>query len=184
MGNTSATGGYLSPAVVSPPLEDEEIDKLLQGMVKGITGLAGDLVRPRWQPNPPKQPEPSVNWCAIGVTVTEPDAGPSIEHDGTGDGQDNLQRHEDIELACTFYGPLGKSYAALLRDGLSIPQNTAVLRAQGMGLIECGAARSVPELVNQQWIKRYDMPVKLRRQVKRSYPVLNLLSADPQLISD
>jgi len=38
--------------------------------------------------------------------------------------------------------------------------------------------------VNQQWIKRYDIGVVLRRQVKRSYGILNILSANPTLISD
>jgi len=184
MGNTSATGGYLGPAVVSPPLEDSDLDAVFQGLVAGITGLDGSLVRPRWQPTSPKQPEPSINWCAIGVTVINPDAGAYIEHSPTGDGSDNMQRHEDIDLACTFYGPLGATFAAMLRDGLSIPQNLDFLRLQGMGYIECGLARAFPELFNQQWIKRFDITARFRRQVKRTYGVLNILSADPILISD
>jgi len=182
MANDSSTGGYLPPAGTPAPAEDTALDALLQLVVVGITGLPGNMVRPRWQPNPPKQPEPSVNWCAIGVTVITPDAGPYIEHVAT--DQDNLQRHETIEMACTFYGPQAGTNAALLRDGLSVPQNTETLQLNGMGFVECAGFRAVPELVNQQWIKRYDISVVLRRQVKRSYGILNILSANPTLVSD
>lgn len=184
MANTSATGGYLSPTVVSPPAEDADLDAVFQPLVSGVTGIDGTLVRPRWQTNTPKQPESSVNWCAMGVTIIRPDAGPYIEHIGAGNGQDNMQRHEEINVACTFYGPLAGANAALLRDGLSIPQNTDLLRLQGIGLIDCDEVRAVPELVNQQWIRRFDVAARFRRQVKRSYPVLNILSAPVTLISD
>jgi len=184
MGNTSATGGYLSPTVVSPPLEDADLDALLQPVVIGITGLPGNMVRPRWQPGNPKQPEPSVNWCAIGVTVIKPDAGAYIEHVGAGSGQDNMQRHEEIELACTFYGPLAGTYAAMLRDGLSIPQNLDLLQLQAVGLIDCTDARAIPELVNQQWVRRFDITARFRRQVKRSYGILNILSANGTILDD
>ena len=33
------------------------------------------------------------------------------------------------------------------------------------------------ELVNQQWIRQFDMTLHFTRRVTRSYPVLNLLSA-------
>ncbi|MFT2520511.1 hypothetical protein ACMWQB_30330, partial [Escherichia coli] len=64
--NTSATGGYLVPAVASPPLDDDDLDNLLHDMIAGISGLPRAMVRPRWQPTVPKQPEPGVNWCAFG----------------------------------------------------------------------------------------------------------------------
>src|SRR4051812_9766277 len=55
--NDSSTGGYLSPVVASSALQDAALDALLQQMVAGITGLPGNMVRPRWQPVTPKQPE-------------------------------------------------------------------------------------------------------------------------------
>lgn len=184
MSNTSASGGYISPAVPSPPLAGDDLDAEFQKAVRGITGLPGQFVRPRWQPNPPKQPEPNVDWCAIGVTMVMADAGPYIEHIGAGDGQDQYQRHEDIELACTFYGPNGQRNALTLRDGLGIPQNIEALNSAGLAFVDAGEIRQVPELVNQQWIKRHDMALRFRRQVKRTYGVLNVLSADPVLVSD
>ncbi len=184
MPNTSATGGYLAPVAASPPLEDADLDAQFQQAVAGITGLPGQNVRPRWQPTNPKQPEPSVNWCAIGVMDITPDAGPYLKHIGAGQGQDDLNRHEQIELACTFYGPQAQRYAAALRDGLALPQNIEALNQVGIAFVECQPFRPVPELVNQQWIRRYDMALTFRRQVKRTYGVLNVLSADAVLISD
>ncbi|MNJ82492.1 hypothetical protein D3C77_819390 [compost metagenome] len=40
----------------------------------------------------------------------------------------------------------------------------------------------VPELVNQQWVRRYDISIQMRRQVVRVYPVLNILSAEPTIV--
>ncbi|USE78838.1 hypothetical protein [Cupriavidus gilardii] len=184
MANDSSTGGYLSPAVASPPLEDDALDDLLHDLVAGVTGLPGDMVRPRWQPTVPKQPEPSVNWCAIGVTVQTNDASPAIQHDPTGDGSDVYQRHQDIELLCTFYGPAAKGYAQMLVDGLAIPQNSEQLGLNDMKFVSAGTIRAAPDLVNQQWVRRYDVTVALRRKITRTYPVLNLLSAQVKTETD
>lgn len=184
MGNTSATGGYLTPADPALPQEDAELDALFQKAVVGITGLQGKYVRPLWQPNPPKQPEPSVSWAAISVTQIIPDASPFIEHDPTGQGSENLTRHEDIEVFCTFYGPQAQRNAALLRDGVGLPQNIEALASQQIKFVDAGEVRPAPDLVNQQWVKRYDLKLRFRRKVTRSYGVLNIVSANPILISD
>lgn len=184
MPNTSATGGYLPPSVASPPLEGDALDAEFQKAVVGITGLPGAMVRPRWQPGNPKQPEPGVDWCAIGVTLQTPDATPHIQHDPAGNGLDRLKRHEAINVLCTFYGPNGMRYAATLRDGLQMPQNLEALALVNIGLNNAGDITAVPELINQQWVKRYDIPLTFSRQVVREYGVLNVLSANPILISD
>ncbi|WP_288074671.1 hypothetical protein [Pseudomonas sp.] len=178
MANTSATGGYLAPG--GPPLPaDIGLEDILQPMVAGITGLAGQYVRPRWQPKPPKQPEPSVDWCAIGVTSTTNDANPAIEHDGTGDGEDRYQRHQQIDVLASFYGPNAQGYGQRLSDGIYLPQNGEAIRQSGMVFVEAGELIAVPELVNQQWIRRYDLRIRLRRKIERTYQVLNILSAAP-----
>lgn len=184
MPNDSSTGGFLAPLPTPAPIEDAALDAALQVAVAGITGISGSLVRPRWQPGSPKQPEPGVNWCAIGVTTITPDAGPFIRHVGTGSGNDNYARHEELELACSFYGPAAGTNAALLRDGLGIPQNLETLSAAGLAFIDCSDAVAMPELFNQQWIKRVDLTVTFRRQVQRTFAIRNILSADPILISD
>jgi len=184
MANTSATGGYLSPSVLTPPLEDDALDAEFQKAVAGITGLAGAMVRPRWQPGNPKQPEATTDWCAIGIATQTPDATPHIQHTGAGNGKDTLKRHEAIKLLCTFYGPNSKRNAATMRDGIQMPQNMDLLALVNIGLVNVGEIQAVPELVNQQWIKRYDLPLMFNRQIVRDYSVLNILSADPILISD
>ncbi|KAF1069151.1 MAG: hypothetical protein GAK45_01172 [Pseudomonas citronellolis] len=182
MANTSATGGYLAPEGTPTPA-DEALEDILQPMVAGITGLPGKFVRPRWQPGTPKQPEPDVDWCAIGVMQTKQDANPAIEHDGSGDGEDKYQRHQDLILLATFYGPSAQGYGQRLSDGISIPQNREALKALNMDFVEAGELIAATDLVNQQWVRRYDLRIRLRRKIERTYPVLNILSADTPVIT-
>ncbi|KWC56568.1 LIC_12616 family protein [Burkholderia ubonensis] len=180
----SSTGGYLAPADDVPLVEDDELDDLVHDLIAGVTALPGDLVRPRWQPTVPKQPEPSVDWCAFGVQEQEPDAGPAIQHDSAGDGHDTYIRHQDIDVPCTFYGPRAKGYAQRLADGLAIPQNREQLQLLDMAFVGVGTIRAAPDLVNQQWVRRYDMTVTLRRKITRTYAVLNLKSATVATTTD
>ncbi|MBN3822350.1 hypothetical protein G3O00_01800 [Burkholderia sp. Ac-20384] len=180
----SSTGGYLAPSVDAPPAEDDALDDLVHDLIAGITALPPDLVRPRWQPTVPKQPEPGTDWCAFGVQEQEPDAGPAIQHDGTGDGSDTYVRHQDLDVMCTFYGPRAKGYAQRIADGLAIPQNREQLQLQDMAFVGVGPIRAAPDLVNQQWVRSYDMTVKLRRKITRTYAVLNLKSATVATTTD
>lgn len=50
--NNSATGGYLSPLDIPEPEEDTALEDVLQRWLVGITRLAGERIRPRWQPTP------------------------------------------------------------------------------------------------------------------------------------
>lgn len=177
MANDSSTGGFLSPAVASPPPEDAALDAIFQQMIVGITGLPGNMVRPRWQATVPKQPDPTVNWCALGITVQDPDDGPAIIHNGSGNGSDTYIRHEQIDVLASFYGPAAKQYAHQLSDGLAVPQNLEQLKAQDMNSIDTGAIRAAPDLFNEQWIRRYDLTLTFRRKITRTYAVLNILTA-------
>lgn len=181
MTNTSATGGYLSPSGQQPE-GDKDLELILQAAIAGISGIQGDLVRRRW--SNAKQPEASVNWCSFCVTDVTPDAGPAITHDGAGEGADNYARHETIAVLCIFYGPAGMANAARLRDGLAFPQNIESLRTRGMAFVETSPVLSIPELVNQQWVRRYDLHIELRRKVERVYPILNITSASVDLTTD
>lgn len=185
MANSSATGGYLAPAGVTPPLQDLDLDLVFQGFVKGITGLPGALVRPRWQPTVPQTPETNVDWCAVGVTPrTRSLDYPAIQHDPTGDGHDRFTRHQELEVLATFYGPNAMRYADLLRDGAYMPQNGEQIGQHGIAFVEAGDAIAAPELVNQRWLKRYDLSLRFRRVIRRDYAVLNLLGADAAIQSD
>lgn len=178
MGNTSATGGFVRPAASPAPLEDTDLEDFLQAMVVGITGLPDDLVRPRWQEEPPDQPDIDTDWAAIGVTETDPDTFAATVHYP---GYDELRRHEILNILVSFYGPHSNSYAELLRDGLQIAQNREVLTNNGMGLVETGDVTRVPSLVKQRWQQRADLPMRIRRQVKRQYPILDLVAAEVDL---
>ncbi|MGK2829242.1 phage neck terminator protein [Ralstonia pseudosolanacearum] len=177
----SSTGGYLSPAVATPPLEDAALDAVFQQLIVGVTGLPGAMVRPRWQSTVPKQPEPSVNWCALGISAQPLDAGPAIVHNPSGAGADTYIRHQTIDVLATFYGPNSMQYAQVLLDGLAIPQNLEQLRVNDMQSVSEGDMRAAPEMFNEQWIRRYDVTLVFRRKITRTYPVLNVMSADVTL---
>lgn len=180
MPNDSASGGFLAPSS-PPPAEDVDLEDIILPVIAGITGLDIDTaVLPRWQPDPPAQPSPSTNWCAFGVTRSQGDVTAAVIHDGSGDGglgTSTEQRHETLEVMASFYGPAAQGYASLLRDGFGIAQNREALFLAGMGLIECSDITAAPALVNQNWVRRYDLTIRLRRRVDRTYPVRNLLSA-------
>lgn len=182
--NDSSTGGYLAPAVDTPPDEDDALDDLVHDLVAGITALPPDLVRPRWQPVVAKQPEPGVNWCAFGIQTQTPDASPAIVHNGANEGSDTYIRHQDLDVLCTFYGPAAKGYAQRLADGLALPQNREQLQLLDMAFVNVSEIRAASDLVNQQWVRRYDMTVKLRRKVTRTYAVLNLKSVQASTTTD
>lgn len=171
-----------TPAI---PQEDSALDALFQSTVASITGLNGSLVRPRWQPIPPVQPEPATDWCAIGVMVSSPDAGPYITPVPLPDpGTVSLIRHEQIELLASFFGPNAKKFAGVLRDGLSVPQFMEPLAGAFIGLVGCGPLRALPYMANEQWVHRIDMSLTFRRKVTRVYPIPVIATADIHLFDD
>lgn len=182
MANTSATGGYLMPTTPSPAY-DQPLDLQLQRVVVGITGMDGTLVRPRWQPRPPQQPDQSVDWCAIGIVRVGAAYGHHTRHVPDGDGSDETEAYEDLELLASFYGPGCAGMAALLRDGLWVPQNREALRAGGLALTSADTVTLLGEYVTTEWRRRADLPIFLTRVVSRSYPILNLLEAQGSITS-
>jgi hypothetical protein len=182
----SRTAGYLGPDSSPAPLEDDAFDAVLQNIVVGITGLGSNLVFPRWQPEPSIHPPFGTDWAAIGVISTQSDWQPSVIHVDSNsthpDGFDVFQRMEVDTLLCSFYGPNAGKNAAFLRDGLFIDQNVAELRKNSIGLVEIRDLATVPELFRNRWLNRIDMEVVLRREIRRNYPVLNLLQAHGQIL--
>ncbi|MBB3808755.1 phage neck terminator protein [Pseudochelatococcus contaminans] len=181
---TSATGGYLTPASKPSPLEDDDLEDFLQEMVAGITGLSATMVRPRWQPIPPKQPSSETDWAAVGIVHREPDDNAVQIHNSAGEGSTTLSRHEVVSVTASFYGPNSHRYAGILRDGLSIAQNREPLQLRDMGLVDVGAVVSVPSLVQQRWIRGADLTIRVRREITREYAILNLNSAQGAINGD
>jgi hypothetical protein len=169
---------YLLP--LTSPLDDDALADFIGSIIRGITGLSAGLARPRWQPNPPKQPDNSVNWCAFGITAQTPDADPyqALAIDGSVTTQ---TRYESLSVLCSWYGPNASSMAGKLRDGLDVAQNREAMRAQGLALQSMSGQTRVPELINDVWFDRVDITINLQRQVSRQYGTLSLLSASGEL---
>lgn len=204
MTNDSSTGGYLapSPPPAPQPLEDDALDNFLQQVVVQLTGIPGQKVFPRWQENQPNIPPLGVNWASIGVTEQDTSSqGFAYEaHDPVllnpfpplptpaptppPNGYDIQIQHELLEILCSFYGPAARTNAALVRDGLQVAQNREALQLAGMAFVGSGKITAVPSLVNSQWYSRYDMPITIRREIVRNYPILDLVSLQVTLRSD
>jgi hypothetical protein len=182
--NTSLTGGYLAPEATPAPLEGQELLRFLQQYVVGITGLDGELVRPRWQPEPPNIPNAGVAWAAIGVSMRVADTFPfvgSVDRP-VGLGSVQMQNHEVLSMLCSFYdlgaAGLADSYASRLRDGVQIAQNREPLFNAGMGLVDVSDMIPVPVLLKMRWLYRVDLTVRIRRVVVREYPVRTVVEAE------
>ena len=174
-GNTSATGGYLTPTTPLPP-EGATFDELMQAVVVGITGLPGNMVRPRWQLEPPESPPQQANWCALGEVSSELQGSTYGHFNASTDQGTFTQTSTDtVEVLVTFYGPNGFANAKLLRDGLYIAQNREVLKANGLGFVGTDKAARVPELVNQLWMDRSDITLQFNRVTPRTYNILAIL---------
>lgn len=200
--NTSATGGPLLPGSQNPfsfdsPLLSRGWDRgifdpsapaagvplwvYLQQFVVNVSGLPGELVRPRWQQVPGNLPDVNTDWVAFGVTRRTSEAFPAILLGETADGNDYFYTNELVELMASFYGPNAEFYADQARDGMKIPQNQEYLLTGGWGWVGAEEITTLPSLINQRWYYRVDLPFRLRRQIARVYPVLPLVEADVRL---
>lgn len=186
MSNTSATGGYLFPLPppAPAPIEGQSFNRFLNEVVVGISGLPGSFVRPRWQPEPANVPNLNEDWLSFGIQSKRADTYAVELHDGSGDGSDEIQRHETVEVLLSFYGPNADANLEIFREGLQVAQNREVFQLNAMGQTETGDAITIPALVKERWYYRVDMTWIFRRQIRRIYPVLNLLSFDGTLNAD
>lgn len=174
---TSATGGYIDPSTGA--IYDNALDDLLQQVIVGLTGLAGNLVRPRFPAGtPPQHPEFNVNWISFGVMGPgEEDAYAYERHAAAGDGSSTIERDEVLELRASFYGPNAASLVARFRDGLQVSTNRDALVSADLALIEIRPSTRIPALLSETWVNRINLSVMFRRRTSRLYAVLNLLSS-------
>lgn len=170
--NTSATGGYLLPQDPAPT--QLSFKEFLQTVMVGVSGLPGSLVRPKWQLNPPKQPDVCVDWMAFGISEDVSDTFAYTALDSDGDYQ--LMRMEELTVQCSFYGPNSYEVCKILRDGFQLGQNREALSEALMTFAYSDRMVQVPDLVNERWVDRWEMAVYLRREILRTYPVLNFVS--------
>ncbi len=177
MTNSSATGGYLAPTI-NTNLYDKAFESFFHDVITGICGYPNDLVRPQGQRVPPQLPPIETNWCSF-LIVSERDLNlrGQTHHDPAGDGSDILERTVECRILLSFYGPDAFAYADGFSDGLCIEQNRWQLNAANFGLVHVGERRVFYELINQEHMKRVDVEIRVYRDIRKVYPVLNLLQA-------
>lgn len=156
--------GYLTPS--NGVAYDQDLEDIFHELITGVTSIKGSLVRPRWQPEPPPMPTIGTDWCAFAVRSITPDDGPYITQS---DDQFESVRHEEIELMISFYGDKGQSIANIFRDGLGILQNIDQIKQHKIKFVGCSDIRAAPDLLNNQYVHRFDVVATFRRKTKRAY---------------
>ncbi|EPA3167016.1 hypothetical protein ACQ26G_004186 [Yersinia enterocolitica] len=179
--NASTHSGFLTPT--STFLDyDQQLERQISRWIRSVSALPTEMVFPRWTDPQPKIPSLGATWCAFGITEIQEDAYPAFV--GAGDDTEAQWLHEVITVICCFYGPEGARTATLFRSGLYVPQNNAELNHLGLTFKECGRLLSAPELINNQWQRRYDLTVSLCRKTVREYAIKSLLDVPTKFFGD
>lgn len=172
--NTSNHKGYLTP-IASGPEYDEELEQLLRCWIFGVSGLPEGAVHPRWAPIPPQLPFAEGNGCEFGISLLQGDTDTVFETQQAASAE--LWRHETIDCLVSFYGPGSQRIAAQFRDGVTLNQNNEQLKTVGLSLHSVGDITPSPECINEQWVRRHDITVRLSRKVIREYGIQSLVAA-------
>ncbi|WP_293797220.1 hypothetical protein [uncultured Pantoea sp.] len=174
MSNDSTQPGYLTP-LSAPQDYDEPLERELSRWVKALSGLPDGMVRPRWTPVQAAMPAQNVNWCGFGIIGFTSDGSPAFVQ-----SEDDAQmwRHEVVECIASFYGPSSQQTASLFRDGMQVPQNNVELNRYQLSFFDASPLTSFPELINNQWVRRYDVTVRLRRKVVREYGIKSIVDGN------
>lgn len=169
----SATGGYLVGA--ESTIEGQTLDRFLNSFLSGITGLNSSMVRPMWQPNPPKIPSAETDWMGYGIIIIESDDSAYVEQHDT---SALLKRSEFGELSLMCYGTNAFINIKKVRDALQIGQNREYLNAYGLAIKGTKNIVHTPELVGDIWYNRVDMVIEFAREIITSYNILSIQSAN------
>lgn len=172
MSNSSNTPGWLTPQGTEPAY-DAVLDALLVDWIVGITGLSPDAVIPQSE-EVPGLPEVK-NRCTFAVTGIERSPNPAFTTQT--DASVRLRRGETLLCGLTFRGPNGQQLAVRLLDGVLVSQNQEQLQALGFTFGGHEALKCAFEQINNQWVKRYDVMLRLSRTVVREYGVMSLTQA-------
>lgn len=181
MSNDTTVAGWLTPTG-APPDDDEALERILSQWVRGLSGLPAKMVRPRWMPTQAPLLPQDTNWCAFGIIDISDDDNPAFQNQT--DDSAEMWKHEKIECMASFYGPGSQGIGSQFRDGLRVSQNNAQLNALGLSLGSYTKLTSAPELINNQWVRRYDMMIQLRRKLVRTYGIKSILSVPVSITGD
>jgi hypothetical protein len=171
MANTSASGGYLTPDALRTPEGDVEFAETLQSIVRGITGLPGQLVRQRWQARAGAQPDIDENWCGVGVGSSDAEGPPAIIVPKDDTNVVISRRHYIVTVVASFYGSNAGQLADMLWNGLYLGQNREDMIDKGLNLVDIGRIVHLPDRPNNLWRNRYDVSFRLRRRVEYTYAI-------------
>lgn len=172
MTTDSTAVGFLASSAANT--YDDELEDQLQETIVGITGIAGSLVRPRWQPEPSQLPSFTSDWVAFGITSYQRD---TFAYTNQASSSTTVERDEVLTVMHSFYGPNCDSMCSRFSDGLQVPQNRDALMAVGIAVVEVRDPNHLPALLKEKWVRRTDVQIIYRRRTSRTYPVLSLLSA-------
>jgi hypothetical protein len=180
----SSTGGYLLPTSTNGDLNDVALAVFLQALVVGVTGLPGPLVRPRWQPEPPAEPDFGTNWASVGPSgeIDRDHFSASIHQSADGVSSTTEVSNRVIPVLCSFYGPLAATNFELLANGLKVPQNREMIQLAGFNLV-AGVTGPTPVPIQQKnrWTYRVDGSFRIRQQQAYTYQVFDLVAATATL---
>ena len=169
MSNDSTAPGYLTP-VGDNPAYDQELERQVSRWLRGITGLDAKVVYPRWTDPQTQIPRNGITWCEFGITVADQD---DFQADiQISDEQSEQWTWEKISIIFCFYGPQGNAMASIFRAGMFVEQNSNTLKANtGLSLTDVTKILNLPVLINNQWVRRYDLTVTLSRKNTRTFNV-------------
>ncbi|RXK34385.1 hypothetical protein BBD39_10935 [Arsenophonus endosymbiont of Bemisia tabaci Asia II 3] len=173
--NSSTEAGWLTP-FDDNALYNDGLNRLLSRWVCGVSGLPAKHVLPRWQRDQAPLPSPDITWCAFGLIDIESEANPALVNQR--DESNELWQYETLTCLTSFYGKDGMVYAARFRDGLMLSQNNAELNKSNLTLGNFSQITGFPELINNQWVNRFDITIYLRRKVVRRYYIKSVKDAN------
>ncbi|WP_339053362.1 phage neck terminator protein [Arsenophonus endosymbiont of Crataerina pallida] len=179
--NSSTEAGWLTP-FDDNALYNEGLNRLLSRWVGGVSGLPAKQVLPRWQSKPAPLPSPDTNWCAFGIIDITSEPNPALVKQS--DESSELWQYETLTCMASFYGREGMVYAARFRDGIMLSQNNAELNKSNLTLGSHSQITAFPELINNQWVNRFDITVHLRRKVVRRYHIKSVTDAHVTFLGD
>ena len=181
MSNDSTTAGYLTP-VSELPKYDKELEQEISRWIRGVTGMSTNRVFPRWTDPQEQIPKNGITWCGFGITTMPRPVNPASVD--SSEEQSEQWTWETVTVICCFYGPQGAATASTFRDGIYVPQNNAELNKTGLSLVGTTDIINAPELINNQWVRRYDITATLSRKNTRTYNIKSILSAPVQFFGD
>ena len=166
-----------------------EPDDVLRVYASVITGIDKRLVRKRWLVKPANQPPIETDWIAVGVISVTNEGTPYQygEKPKKEDDPDVITRitFQSLKVVASFYGGHAYENADQFRDGILLPTNNDQLKTYGLTVQSVGdEIIHIPELLNAQWLDRYDVVFTVGRSVSRVYGVRTIETAGADFFSD